>query len=303
MRPVTFWQKPAWGFPAVHSADQTATRRIAIISDTHGNLTATRAVLTDAATQHITDYAVLGDLLMPGPGAGDLIDLLQAVQPRIWLKGNWEQLIEAVLDERIDPHKPNNIYFAMLAGYTLDRLTPDQLAFLRSRPIADTWQVNGLTLGFTHNERDVASGHDLYPQMPQANFDHLLAPGQDVAVFGHIHQQLLRPTSKGQLILNPGAVGQPYSPWRHIFADQRASYAILQVDGRGYLDVTFRKVDYDQEAEIALATARNLPYLALYRHLRRTGRTVTHNQRLLARFNAACGYDAVVRDRWHNLEP
>ena len=40
-------------------------RRIALLSDVHGNSTALEAVLADAESQAVTDYWFLGDLLMP----------------------------------------------------------------------------------------------------------------------------------------------------------------------------------------------------------------------------------------------
>jgi predicted phosphodiesterase len=270
-------------------------RTIAIISDLHGNLTATRAVLADAAAQQPTDYAVLGDLLMPGPGVAEIIDAVSALQPLVWLNGNWEQLLFATADGMGDTVRPNHVYFARLGMYTLAKLRPDQLATMQRHPISQSVVINGVHIGFAHNEMDVASGHDLYPQMPQADLDRQFAPGQDLFVYGHIHQQLMRTSSKGQLVLNPGAVGQPYSPWRRLMLDQRACYALLHIDAAGRCQTEFRKVDYDVAAEVALAQERDLPYLPLYRHLRRTGRTITHNQRLLQRINAQYGYDAQVR--------
>ncbi|WP_225419266.1 metallophosphoesterase family protein [Lacticaseibacillus songhuajiangensis] len=273
----------------------TTTRTIAIISDLHGNLTATKAVLADAAAQQPTDYAVLGDLLMPGPGAAAIIDAVRALHPLVWLNGNWEQLLYATADGMGDTARPNHVYFARLGMYTLAHLRSEQLALMRRHPISQNIVVNGVHIGFAHNEMDMASGHDLYPQMPQADLDRQFAPGQDLFVYGHIHQQIMRTSSKGQMVLNPGAVGQPYSPWRRLMLDQRACYALLRIDAAGRCSVEFRKVEYDEDAEIQLARASDLPYLPLYRHLRRTGRTITHNQRLLGLINAQYGYDDEVR--------
>lgn len=270
------------------------TRTIALLSDLHGNLTATKAVLADAAAQHPTDYVVLGDLLMPGPGCSEIIDAISALNPLVWLNGNWEQLLFATADGMGDTARPNHVYFARLGMYTLAHLRPEQLRLMRQHPISQNVVVNGVRIGFAHNEMDMASGHDLYPAMPQADIDRQFAPGQDVFVYGHIHQQIMRTSSKGQLVLNPGAVGQPYSPWHQLMTDQRACYALLTIDARGRCTTEFRKVEYDETAEIQLAADRELPYLSLYRHLRNTGRTITHNQRLLGYINAQCGYDAEV---------
>ena len=46
-------------------------RRIAILSDIHGNTTALKAVLADAKELEATEYWLLGDLFLPGPGGND----------------------------------------------------------------------------------------------------------------------------------------------------------------------------------------------------------------------------------------
>ena len=53
--------------------------KIAILSDIHGNTTALEAVIADAKNQGISEYWLLGDIFLPGPGANDLVALLRAV--------------------------------------------------------------------------------------------------------------------------------------------------------------------------------------------------------------------------------
>ncbi|RRK09581.1 metallophosphoesterase [Lactiplantibacillus garii] len=270
-------------------------RKIAVLADVHGNLSALNAVLEDAKRAGATDYWFLGDLFLPGPGTQNLYDTLKTVQPKVWLQGNWEQGINAVMTGEGHWDNASEIYFARLTEYLVKRLAPDDYQQLVHRPIATSVTVNGLTFGLSHNQPERSTGHDLYPAEDQANFDHL-AGTHDVAIYGHTHQQLMRVSSSGQLIINPGATGQPYSPYAKFLADQRAHYAFLMVTDAGQLTVDFRKVAYDVEAEIATAKARHLPYLKLYEHLRRTGLTSTHDAELLARVNAEYGYAAEVEN-------
>lgn len=269
------------------------TQRIALLADIHGNQTALEAVLADAAAQGANAYWCLGDVFLPGPATGALIDLLTAVQPQVWLNGNWEQVMLAIAAKKQPVTAPTMVYLAELTLYAQAHLTPAQWAAIAARPIATTRTVNGLTIVAAHNTRTSADGRALYPAQPQPAFDALVGDA-DLAVYGHTHQQLMRPSSRGQLILNPGAVGQPYSPWPEFFADQRAHYALLTVDPAGHYDVAFRKVAYDRALEVARAAAQGVPYLDQYRHLRATGSTITHDQDLLARVNAQAGYDADV---------
>ncbi|MFD1430307.1 metallophosphoesterase family protein [Lacticaseibacillus mingshuiensis] len=271
-------------------------RRIAVFSDTHGNVTATKAVLADAMAHQATDYWFLGDLLLPGPGAGDLYALVETVAPTVWLNGNWEQALYAMADKHIDLDNPGSVYIAALSAYVLQKLTPTQLLLMRNHPYELTKKVNGVTIGLTHNSRFSTEGRMLYPAGHQADFDGLFGGDQDIAIYGHTHQQLMRTSRKGQLVLNPGAAGQPYSPWSKLFADQRAHYLMLTISASGLVDVDFRKIAYDIEAELALAKTRGLPYLDLYTYLRHTGKTVTHDLERLAQVNAAGNYRALVKD-------
>lgn len=48
-------------------------RKIALLSDIHGNVTALEAVLADAKKEQVTDYWFLGDLLAPERGERKLL--------------------------------------------------------------------------------------------------------------------------------------------------------------------------------------------------------------------------------------
>lgn len=273
------------------------SERIALLADVHGNATALRAVLADAQARHATRYWFLGDLIMPGPGAEDLFTLLASVGTEVIINGNWEEAFFAALDGHIWADDPSDVYFVRLSEYLTEHLDDATIATMRKRPIAVTKHIAGLTIQLTHNLPDHAGGHTLYPNQPQKNYDALFADHRvDIAIFGHIHQQLMRYGSQGQLIINPGAVGQAYDPRAALSTDHRAQYALLDIADNGVNRVDMRRVSYDVEKELALAQAADLPYLDLYTKLRRTGRTFTHDDDLLAGINAAHGYrDDVIR--------
>ncbi|WP_461214160.1 metallophosphoesterase family protein [Lacticaseibacillus sp. GG6-2] len=278
------------------------TQKIALLADIHGNVGALTAVLADAFAQHATAYWFLGDLFLPGPGAGDLYAQLAAVKPQVWLRGNWEDAVLAMLRGDFTLNDPGAIYLATLSAYLNDHSPQTMMAAIAAKPICTTRTVNGVTIQVTHNLPDQDEGRSLYPAQPQMNFDALVPPTVDIAVYGHTHQQVMRTTQQGQLIINPGAVGQPYSLWPRFFADQRAHYALLSIDDAGRVAVDFRKVDYDRQQEIELAKSRKLPYLAQYAFLRESGNTVTHDRALLAKVNAAQDYVNQVAAYYHKKE-
>ncbi|WP_318765188.1 metallophosphoesterase family protein [Lactiplantibacillus carotarum] len=274
-------------------------RKIAVLADIHGNLTALKAALADAQRVSVTDYWFLGDLFLPGPGAEDLYQTLAAVQPSVWLQGNWEEGIHAVVAGKGHWDDASEVYFARLTEYLVTHLSTPHYQELVQRPITTQITINGVQFGLSHNQPERSTGHDLYPAEAQSNFDHL-AGADDVAIYGHTHQQLMRVSSRGQLIINPGATGQPYSPYAKFLADQRAHYAVVTVTDNGEVAVDFRKAAYDRDAEIKRANQANLPYADLYARLRRTGLTITHDQDLLKRVNADGGYVQAVHDFFHH---
>ncbi|CAJ2233280.1 metallophosphoesterase family protein [Companilactobacillus paralimentarius] len=268
--------------------------KIAVFSDVHGNVSALDAVLRDAKQNGATDYWFLGDLFLPGPGAEQLYKTVESLHPVVWLQGNWEQEIDSIVKGEADFNDPSEVYLSRLTEYLINNLSSKHYQELIQRPISTTITINGLNFGLSHNQAERSTGHDLFPAEAQVNFDHL-AGDKDVLLYGHTHQQVMRTSSKGQLIINPGATGQPYSPYAKLMVDQRACYTILTVDDEGRIDVSFRKVSYDIDEEIKLAQDLNLPYIHLYKHLRKTGFTVTHDQKLLKKVNAEYGYEQEVR--------
>ena len=72
--------------------------RIAILSDIHGDTRALEAVIADARAQGATEYWLLGDILLPGPGREDLFDLLDAIPITAAVRGNWDDCVLEALD-------------------------------------------------------------------------------------------------------------------------------------------------------------------------------------------------------------
>ena len=52
-------------------------------------------------------------------------------------------------------------------------------------------------------------GQALFPTNSSRKFDQLFLPETDVALYAHVHHQLLRYGSDERIILNPGSVGNP----------------------------------------------------------------------------------------------
>lgn len=271
--------------------------RIAVLADVHGSPTALRAVVEDAHRQGASSYWFVGDLLMPGPGVAAVWNQLQALRPTLIVRGNWDDLVINGARGVMKPTKPSHVYFARLAQYVAAHAPAGMVDAMAAWPLQASRQVGPLNFVVSHNLPNHNFGQALFPTQPTANFDQLLtgdglAGRADVAIYAHVHHQLLRYATDERLILNPGSVAEPFNRQLRLQADLRAQYLLLTVDDQGLGGLDFRRVAYDREADWQLAKNQELPYLALYRRQLDSGRVDTHNQELLDQVNRKHGYAA-----------
>ena len=272
--------------------------KIAVLSDIHGNTTALEAVLADARAARVDEYWLLGDILMPGTGRRNILDLLADLPITARVLGNWEDSLWRGLHRKLDLTKASHRYLLRQCQYILEEIAPEEIEDLHNQPMQVHRHFGDLTVGITHHLPDKNWGRELIHTGKQEDFDRLVTnPHASIAVYGHIHQQLLRYGSDGQLILNPGSIGQPFFLDAGLRKDLRAQYMILEFDEAGLSDVDFRRVDYDVEAELQLARDLKLPYYQIYYESLVNGIHHTHNQELLYEIAQEQGHDAEL-DAW-----
>ena len=271
-------------------------RKIAILSDIHGNVTALEAVLADAFKEQVTDYWVLGDFLSPGPGSSDLLKRVRTLPNVTFVKGNWDDWFLNISEA--DLTYPTHLYGARLAMYHDEHLDSEEMAFLENLPLATIVEVEGFEFLLCHHMPDDPYGGHLWISAKQENFDSLFAKHQvDAAVYGHVHHQTLRYSSEGQLIMNPGAVCASYFHWSkfHQSHISQVQYAVIEFNHKRIGDIKFKKLDYDINQEIQLAKKRKIPYLELYIDMLQTGRNYTHDIETLDRVSTEHGYKDEVK--------
>ena len=254
--------------------------KIAILSDIHGNTTALAGVLEDAKNLGATEYWLLGDIFLPGPGANDLVDLLKDLPLTASVRGNWDDCVLETLDGEYGLEDPQEIQLLRMTQYLMERLNPEHIDWLKNLPMVAKKEVEGLRFSLSHNLPEKNYGGDLLVENDTANFDQLLDETTDVAVYGHVHKQLLRYGSQGQQIINPGSIGMPYFDWVGL-KNHRAQYALLEVKNGELVNIQFRKVVYDYEAELESAKTKGLPFIEMYEELRRKDNYRGHNIELL----------------------
>ncbi len=105
---------------------------------------------------------------------------------------------------------------------------------MQEMPMQVHREIAGLKIGITHHLPDKNWGRELIHIGEQKDFDRLVTnPSCDIAVYGHIHQQFFRYGTGGELIINPGSIGQPFFLEKNLRKDLRAMYAILEFDQMG----------------------------------------------------------------------
>lgn len=272
--------------------------KIALLSDIHGNTTALEAVLEDAKRAGVEEYWLLGDVLMPGTGRRHLLNLLEELPITVQILGNWEDSLWRAMKGMLDPSRASHRYLMRHCQYILEEIRPEEIEAMQSLPMQVHRKVSGLRLGITHHLPDQNWGRELIHIGDQKDFDRLVTnPPCDIAVYGHIHQQFFRYGSGGELILNPGSIGQPFFLQANLRKDLRAMYAILEFDESGLKDVDFRRVSYDIEKELQLAKDLKLPYFQVYYESLVNGVHHTHNHELLHEIAQREGHNVEV-DAW-----
>lgn len=272
--------------------------KIALLSDIHGNTTALEAVLEDAKRAGVEEYWLLGDVLMPGTGRRHLLNLLEELPITVQILGNWEDSLWRAMKGMLDPSRASHRYLMRHCQYILEEIRPEEIEAMQSLPMQVHREISGLRVGITHHLPDKNWGRELIHIGDQKDFDRLVTnPPCDLAVYGHIHQQFFRYGSGGELILNPGSIGQPFFLQANLRKDLRAMYAILEFDESGLKDVDFRRVSYDIEKELQLAKDLKLPYFQVYYESLVNGIHHTHNHELLHEIAKREGHNVEV-DAW-----
>jgi len=272
--------------------------KIALLSDIHGNTTALEVVLEDAKRAGVKEYWLLGDVLMPGTGRRHLLNLLEELPITVQILGNWEDSLWRAMKGMLDPSRASHRYLMRHCQYILEEICPEEIEAMQSLPMQVHREISGLRVGITHHLPDKNWGRELIHIGDQKDFDRLVTnPPCDLAVYGHIHQQFFRYGSGGELILNPGAIGQPFFLQANLRKDLRAMYAILEFDESGLKDVDFRRVSYDIEKELQLAKDLKLPYFQVYYESLVNGIHHTHNHELLHEIAQREGHNIEV-DAW-----
>jgi putative phosphoesterase len=174
-------------------------RRVAVLSDVHGNAVALEAVLAEVARLQ-PDLVVFGGDLTWGPPPEETLALVDGLScPALFIRGNAERALLEPQDEVTER-----------ASWLLARHSPAALTFLRSFAEQLAVDVDGLgAVRFCHGSP--RSDEELVtPETPDERIAALSGEiTEQTLVTAHTHLQFERRVA-GIRSINPGSVGMPY---------------------------------------------------------------------------------------------
>ena len=217
-------------------------RRVALLSDVHGNLPAFRAVLEDIEREGVDARWCLGDLVGYGAQPDECV-ALAAETCEVCLVGNHDLVVIGAID--IGDFSANA---ATAAQWTRDNLADESIEHLRGLETTDEDHEVGLYHG---SPRDPVWEYVLSTGQAAASMDKM---GPRVGAVGHSHVALWfargedggvsgdtapggteLDISAGEWLLNPGGVGQPRD------GDPRAAWLLLDLER---WTASWRRVEY-----------------------------------------------------------
>lgn len=240
--------------------------RIALISDVHGNLTALDAVLADIESRGITRIFNLGDYVGKGPRGREVAERCRE-RCEVNILGNWEDFLMA----------PTPDFGRDQVGLMWWRLQAwEQAEWLHGLPFSYDFTISGRNVRLFHASeetvhRRVRFDHDeeeflgLFRNTEATGLD---APLPDIVGYADTHDPYYETDRERRTVFNTGSVG-------NCMGDPTPVYVILE----GVMDspddapfsISWVRVPYDVEAEIAYAAEEGMPELEEYAVELRTG--------------------------------
>jgi len=222
-------------------------KRLALISDIHGNLPALRAVLADIdGRANIDAIYHLGDLTGYAPWPNEVVSLLrERAIPGI--SGNYDSTVATNYKHcgcRADtPHDEELSHLSF--EWTRIHVTPETKKYLGTLPFRLDIRpfgghVSGPTITLVHGNQTLNTVYvteDRSDAFLEKMAKDLGSRPEDVICFGHTHKPWHRLVERVQFV-NTGSVGRPKD------GDPRAGYVLLTTEGAA-VRVEFVRVAYD----------------------------------------------------------
>ncbi|WP_143305949.1 metallophosphoesterase family protein [Chitinophaga vietnamensis] len=227
-------------------------KRIAIISDIHGNLPALTAVLEDIRAFGADETYCLGDLTDAAPWHNEVIDLIRARNiPTIM--GNHDERIAfdlPILPLQKHGEEERQARIAAI-NHTKATIHAAHRSYLSQLPHSMRFSLGGKNFLLVHgspasNDEYLYENHDASALQAMLQTHHA-----DVMICGHTHHSYIRTLAKG-LVINTGSCGRTKE------GDGKATYLRITANDEE-IHYQLTKVNYDIAATAAGIMASPIP--------------------------------------------
>lgn len=218
-------------------------KRIAIITDIHGNAPALKAVLAEIDSRSNVDHVYcLGDMIGIGPDSNEVLQVLFSRKDTSIITGNHDEAVVALAKGQEYPQSHSLV--REHHQWILDRLDNSFIPKLEKLPRTVEDKIEGHSILFTHYKIEKSKMNEHISKDP---FSSIVDPclnnmetlfknnSEELICFGHHH-----PTHffKGEktIYLNPGALGCNDKP--------TARYAIITLSTK-QLEIKLEEAIYD----------------------------------------------------------
>ncbi|MBS1262902.1 MAG: Phosphodiesterase [Methanonatronarchaeales archaeon] len=201
-------------------------KRVALVSDVHGNLPALESALPVLESADLVLCA--GDVVGYYTFPNEVVDIARGYGWRC-VRGNHEN---ALLDgeELFNPEAADSV------RWTAGELEETNGEWIEGLPAELSLELEGVNVFVTHGSPGDPDRYVMPDVSSMAVRGMLETCGCDVLVLGHTHVPMGREVEEGVLV-NPGSVGQPRD------GDPRLSVALMEVSG-GSTDFEFVRKPY-----------------------------------------------------------
>jgi putative phosphoesterase len=228
-------------------------KRVAVITDIHGNLPALEASLQAIDTIGVDALYCGGDLVGYGPHPNEVCRLIEErAIPTIY--GNYDYAIARDLEDcgcaYVTQH--DRELGQQSVAWTLAHTGQHSKDFMRTLPFDLRFELEGQRVRLVHGSPRKVNEY-LFEDKPARTFERIAAGADcDVLLFGHTHKPWIHEYG-GVLFVNCGSAGKPKD------GDPRAAFAVLEPDETGRLQASIERVPYDAQAVAREVAAAGLP--------------------------------------------
>mgnify|MGYP001826723904 CR=1 FL=1 len=236
-------------------------RRLAIISDIHGNLICLNTILVEIEQYGVDQIICLGDVAASGPQPQECLARIQELNCPVVMGNTDEWLLSP---QRTTTAKGKTAQIEEIDLWCAAQLGENERAFIRRFAHTQTITLeDGVSLlGYHGSPRSNLEG--IHPDTPDEEITEMVA-GHDALIFagGHTHNQMMRHV-RDKIIINCGSVGLPFEKDAagNYQTPHWAEFALVTwLSGRVSIDL--RRIPVDVGANIAAIQASAMPQKAL----------------------------------------